>query len=237
MSPSTGKPGIYRIKTDGTNMKRLTTIDLTDYRGSPFASLHMTIKDNYIYYSPNNFSINKMYLNGTNKKTIYKSPTWISSFYVSGSYVYINNVTNRSYFPGSSYSIYKVSTSGSSKRCLSSTKSNYISDMIYYNGYIFYIYSNGNYNYLYRTNSDGKNKKCILKTSSYLNYNIYNNKIYYTCNKDIYDQSEITYLRSCSLSGTNKKILFHDSHFYVILVDEGIVYVSNLSEIKTYKLY
>ena len=35
MSKYTGKPGVYRVKTDGTSMKRLADLDLTTYRTSP----------------------------------------------------------------------------------------------------------------------------------------------------------------------------------------------------------
>ena len=237
MSTSTGEPGVYRIKTNGTNMKRLASINLITYRGSPSEFLPMIIKDNYIYYCPDHFSIGRMSLNGTNKKIIYKSPTWISSFSISGSYIYVNNITNASHLPNTKSSIYRVNISGSNKKHIYSSN-NSISDALYYNGYIFYTYynHNSNYTYLYRMQSNGKNKKCLLKTKNYINYSIYNDKIYYTFNKDIYNESEDTCLRTCNLNGSNKDVLFKGTHFYIQAITGKVVYVNTLKGIGTYNI-
>lgn len=235
LSPNTGEPGVYRIKTDGTNMKRLASITAMSYRGSPSTNLPIIIKDNYIYYCSNCYTVKRMNLNGTNKKTIYKSPTWIDTVSISGSYLYINNITNQSYFPDTKYSVYRVSTNGKSKKCIYAS-SNYIWDACYSNGYIFYRrYSNG-YDYLYRMNSNGSNKKCLIKTTSNIDYCIYNSKVYYTLNRDLSDESERTSLRTCSLSGTNKRILFTDYNFYIRNITGGVVYFEVFNGIGTYNL-
>lgn len=235
MSTTTGKPGVYRVKTDGTSMKRLATVDLTSYRVSPSVFLPMIVKDNYIYYCPDHYSINRISLTGGSKKTIYKSPTWIGFFSLSGSYIYVNNITNRSHFPDTKYSIYRVTTNGSNKKLIYRSV-NDIYDAMYYNGYIFYTRYNDGYNYLYRMNSDGSNKKCLIKTTNYIDYCVYNSKIYYTLNRDKYDEFEDTRLRTCSLSGTNKKILFKYSHFYIQAITGNVVYVDTLRGTGTYNL-
>ena len=73
MSTSTGEPGVYRIKTNGTNMKRLASINLITYRGSPSEFLPMIIKDNYIYYLDGPRILKRISINGKEKKTIYTS--------------------------------------------------------------------------------------------------------------------------------------------------------------------
>ena len=85
-------------------------------------------------------------------------------------------------------------------------------------------------------NSNGSNKKCIIRTTSDFDYCIYNNKIYYTINKNEYDESENTYLRTCSLSGGSKRILFKYSHFYIQAITGGVVYVNTPNGIGTYNL-
>lgn len=235
MSKYTGKPGVYRVKTDGTSMKRLADLNLTTYRTSPSTFLPMIIKDNYIYYCPDHASINRMTLTGGSKKTIYKSPTWIFSFSLSGSYLYVNNVTNTGYFPDTKCSFYRVTTSGSSKKLIYKT-SNSCYDSMYYDGYIFYKTDRNGDSCLYRMNSNGSNKKCIIRTTSNFDYCIYNNKIYYTINKNEYNESENTYLRTCSLSGGSKRILFKYSYFYIQAITGGVVYVDTPNGIGTYNL-
>lgn len=230
MSTTTGKPGVYRVKTNGTGMKRLADIYLLDYRCSKTTNLPMIIKDNYIYYCPNTDTIKRMSLTGTNKKTIYESPTWINSFSISGNYIYVNNNTHTGYFPDSKESIYRVTTSGSSKKNVYSSQR--ITDAVYYGGYIFYV----NYNGLYRMNSDGSNKKCIVKTSNYIDYCIYNNKIYYTINRDLDDTSEITYLRCCSLSGSSKTRLYKYNNSFIHSIANGRVYLQNVAGTDIYNI-
>ena len=84
--------------------------------------------------------------------------------------------------------------------------------------------------------SNGKNKKCLLKTKNYINYSIYNDKIYYTFNKDIYNESEDTCLRTCNLNGSNKDVLFKGTHFYIQAITGKVVYVNTLKGIGTYNI-
>ena len=86
------------------------------------------------------------------------------------------------------------------------------------------------------SNAHGSNKKCLIKTTNDIDYCVYNSKIYYTLNRDKYDEFEDTRLRTCSLSGTNKKILFKYSHFYIQAITGGVVYVNTPNGIGTYNL-
>lgn len=234
MSTISGKPGVYKVKTDGTNLKKLSTINTVSYRGSPTVCLPMKIIDNYIYYCSEPNTLNKMSITGNYKKTIYKSySSWIDSFSISRNYIYINNITNTSHFADGRYTICRVSTSGNNKRYIyNSSKSIY--NVLYYKGYIFYNKSGTG---LYRMNTDGSNEKCIVPSNSDLYYCIYKDKIYYTLNRDAYDEEENTYLRTCDLNGNYKKTLFYDSHFNINAITGSRVFCSTPTSYLTYNLY
>lgn len=192
---SNSNPGIYKVKIDGTNKTRLTSISMQTYRGSLTSYKPMIIKDNYIYYLDGPRILKRISINGKEKKTIYTSKYIMGDFSISGDYIYVLNTTNRSYWPGTYDTIVRINTAGKgAKQIIKSTTDTFIYDMVYYNGYIYYQDGYG----IYRIKSNGTNKKCVVKLSNEETYAIHNKKIYYINNGD---------LMRCNLDGLSKKKL------------------------------
>lgn len=222
-----GETGIYKVKTNGTKRTWLTSIDMHTYRGSLTQYKQMILKDNYLYYLDGPFQIKRISTAGKNRRLIYESEYYTGKFYISGDDMYVFNNTNPSYFIDSKFSIVKLKTNGTNvKRILTTTKDNYISNMLYYNGYIYYQYNDN----IYRMKSNGSSKKNIIKSNTYgdiNNFHIYNNKIYYIKNK---------ILMRCNLDGSSKTTLKKSiGDFNLILSSNNKIYLNNIDD--SYTIY
>lgn len=205
-----GSPGIYKVKTNGTKMTRITSIDISDGDGAHITSQAMLIKDNYIYYVDRGYQskITRISISGKNKKVLSKSNMQTGRISISGDYIYFNDSYHYSWtYTGQKIGIYRMKLNGTNKKCI---YSGYSSSLQYYNGYIYYSNGEG----LWRMKVDGTNKKLIKKSIDY-SFVIYKNKIYYLNSKNN--------ISSMNLNGANSKTVLKGNFYHFSIYDNNII--------------
>lgn len=187
---------LMKMKTDGTEQTSV-------YTDEEYGFEYLNIVDDWVYYS--GFSINKVKIDGAEKKTIYDPAYSIISTYVVDDYIYFLDVKNSS-------ALTKIDINGNKKTAITD-----YGDISYVNvvGDWIYFVNNDDWT-VYKIKTDGTSFQ-QLKDIKGAGLIIVDNTIYY-CDNGIY---------TSDLNGENSKAILVDSKCdYLQQVEGDWIYFS-----------
>lgn len=191
-------PYIYRVKTNGTSLKKLAKgKNIQIYNGKIYFLRYQFYNDDESTIQP--LGIYRMSTNGT-KVTVIKELYLIEKFIVKGSYIYYQSSDD--YWDSS---VYRISTSGKYNKCLYYDKSSSIFDISSKYLYDFTPSDNkGNYS-AYKYNLSSKSWSKIISCEN--TFCVKDGWLYYSVYKNNY-----TYLYKINIS-TKKKVYLTKANF------------------------